>query len=599
MSSKSNKEPLDLQEIGVLSRSLEYFLEYWAEDASKIEALRQAKTFGIEQFYQLLLSNYMAFFRQSMLFGNSWANFDFTFSYGDLMKVTGEQADLVVLSTSDTFDFVTLAKRAINLQIAEREGVDYILSKRPSNKKLAPDDLVFVPSKVTNGLTYCFVPVFKQKAPYEHDIDPLDSRWGTQAVFDYLLRPKKGDKTFSRVVMQILGHGRLKLNDKAIVQEVWGVIQSEGKAKPKSEHSLLSSLELRVFSPRAVLELLALFVKEHERLELFAQASNGFGNPRSREIRSSGLVGKTTIFQEVCRNAVRLANVEKPVLIVGPRGAGKHEFALYMHAKSARAHRQFMRINCSESKHPAFEKSLFGYAVETRTGATTERLGTLGLTEGGTLFLEEITDLSLTIQSKLLRALEDKEYLPIGSTKHHKLKTNVLVSTSKDLSLAVRDGRFLAGLHHLVTGFQLKVPGLSDRLGDFPDILAVVTDSAAIDMHIPLKSWTPEAITALMSYHWPSNIDELRQTVNQLLNSVDANEITLDHLVQFAPTQVAMLLRGSELSGKSLRSLGPEKFWFEYHEVYNGRGKDMASAYGVTEGAVSQHKKKHEKFRPR
>lgn len=554
--------------------------------------------FGIEQFYQLLLSNYMAFFRQAMLFGNSWANFDFSFSYGDLMKVTGEHADLVVSSTSDTFDFKTLAKRAVNLQIAEREGVDYILDQFSPKKKLAPDDLVFVPSRVINGLTYCFVPVFKQKAPYDHDIDPLNSRWGTHAVFDRLLRPRKEDKTYSRVVMQILGHGRLKHNDKEIVQEVWGVIQSEGKAKPKSEHSLLSSLELRVFSPRAVLELLALFVKEHERLEWFAQASSGLSNPRSREIRTGGLVGKTTIFQEACRNAVRLANVEKPVLITGPRGSGKHEFALFMHAKSARAHRQFMRINCSEFKQPAFENDLFGYALETRTGATTERLGAFGLTEGGTLFLEEISDLSLPLQSKLLRALEDKKYLPVGSTKSHKLRASILVSTSKDLSLAVRDGRFLAGLHLLLSGVQLKVPGLSERLGDLPGILLMVTESAAIDMHLPVKSWTPEAITALMAYHWPANIDELRQTVNQLLNSVDADQITLDHLKQFAPTQVAELLRGSESGGKKLKALGPEKFWFEYLEVYKGKGKDMASAYGVTEGAVSQHKKKHEKFRP-
>lgn len=598
MSKRHNEDPLDAQDLGVLSRSLEYFLEYWAEDASKVEALRQAKTYGIEQFYQLLLSNYMAFFRQSMLFGNSWPNFDFTFSYGDLLKVTDEHADLVVLSTSDTFDFKTIARRAINLQIAEREGVEHILSHRPARKKLAPDDLVFVPSRVVSGLTYCFVPVFKEKGPFEHEIDPVDSRWGTQAVFDYLLRPKKEDKTYSRVVMQILGHGRLKLNDKAIVQEVWGVIQSEGKAKPKSKHSLLSSMELRVFSPRAVLELFALFVKEHERLEWFAQSSNKFVESKSGERRAGQLVGKTAVFQKACRNADRLANVEKPVLITGPRGAGKHELAQYMHGKSGRGHRPFVRINCSESRQSTFEKSFFGHAVETRTGSITERPGAIALAEGGTLFLEEISDLPLQLQSKLLRVLEDKVFFAVGSATRHSLRTSILASTSKELSLAVRDERFLSGLHLLLSGVYIAVPGLSERLPDFPDILQVATESAAIDMHLPTKTWAPEAVTALMTYHWPANIDELRQTVNQMLISVAADEITLGDLKEFAPAQIAGFLCGPEAVAKSLRNLSPDRFWFEYLEVYNGRGKDMAAAYGVTEGAVSHHKKNHKKFRP-
>jgi DNA-binding NtrC family response regulator len=237
--------------------------------------------------------------------------------------------------------------------------------------------------------------------------------------------------------------------------------------------------------------------------------------------------------------------------------------------------------------------------AEGRTGAARRWPGQFELSANGTLYLEEITDLAANLQAKLLRVLEDGCYLPIGGDTVQKFSARIIVSTSKDLSLEMFNGRFREDLYYRISGVRLDVPDLTQRLEDIPELITAITSATAIEMHQPAKNWTPEAMTALMDYHWPGNIDELRQMIVCLLNVVEENTITLEHVRLFAPAPIASHFGTTGETGKSLRNLRPAQFWHEYLVVYHSRGKDMAFAYGVTEGALSHHKKKHEKFRPR
>jgi DNA-binding NtrC family response regulator len=536
----------------------------------------------------------MAFFREPMLFRTMWPNFEFSFTFGNVLDLTGEDTDLLVVSTSDDFEFEKLAGRALNLKIAEREGLAYLLKHRPGAKRLSPGDLVFVKSRVLPGLSYCFVPVFKYVSEYVHDVSPEDARTGTEAILTYLMdKSSVNQQTYSRVTMQLLGHGRLKLNDREIVRNFWKALQSRGKQSDGGQRSMLDRVELRVFSPRVVLNMLELFVEEHELLERLVDCARpsyvkGKPGPLQRAIVSNSIVSK-----KLFEKAGKLARGDAIVLLQGESGTGKDVLANYIHSMSPRKSHPIFPVNCSAMPDLLFESEMFGHTKQAFTGAHTDKAGYVELAGEGTLFLDEIGDLSLAAQAKMLRVLEDGTYLRVGGEEPKRMRARIVAASNKDLEVEVKAGRFREDLYYRLASVVLFVDPLRDRSDDIPELVEMFTQSICSKQHLKVKQWAPDVISLLIVYRWPGNVRELRQLVDAMIAYVDGDNISISDIREYAPQRIARFAEQNVAKPLTLGELSRERFCFEYFNTFGGKTREMARAYNVSDSAVSQQKTKH------
>ncbi len=197
---------------------------------------------------------------------------------------------------------------------------------------------------------------------------------------------------------------------------------------------------------------------------------------------------------------------EMPVLILGPSGSGKEFAARSLHFNSSRAYGELVSLNCSAFNEQLIESELFGHLEGAFTGATKNRKGAFQQAKGGTLLLDEIGDLPLSLQPKLLRALENKEIRPVGSDKAIKTDVRIIASTHKNLFKKVQEGSFREDLFYRLHALTLNPPGLSDRMEDFEDLLFFFAREYRV-------RFSPDAISRLKEHSWPGNIRELKNLV--------------------------------------------------------------------------------------
>jgi transcriptional regulator with PAS, ATPase and Fis domain len=219
------------------------------------------------------------------------------------------------------------------------------------------------------------------------------------------------------------------------------------------------------------------------------------------------------------------------VLITGESGSGKELFAYLIHALSKRADGPFVKLNCAAIPRDLLESELFGYERGAFTGAVTGKKGRLELADQGTLFLDEVGDLSLEAQAKLLRAIETGEVERLGGTKTARVDVRIVAATHKDLAAAVPDGEFREDLYYRLNVLPIHVPPLRERRGD-PTLLAghfLVTFCRAEEK--PLKRLSPEALRVLEHYHWPGNVRELRNLMERAVVLVPGEEIRAEDLL--------------------------------------------------------------------
>lgn len=197
---------------------------------------------------------------------------------------------------------------------------------------------------------------------------------------------------------------------------------------------------------------------------------------------------------------------EMPVLILGPSGSGKEFAARSLHFNSPRAYGELISLNCSAFNEQLIESELFGHLEGAFTGATKNRKGAFQQARGGTLLLDEIGDLPLALQPKLLRALENNEIRPVGSDKSVKIDVRIIASTHKNLFKKVQEGSFREDLFYRLHALTLNPPGLSERMEDFEDLLFFFARQYRV-------RFSPEAIEKLKEHSWPGNIRELKNLV--------------------------------------------------------------------------------------
>ncbi|MFN7685285.1 MAG: sigma-54-dependent transcriptional regulator [Oligoflexia bacterium] len=241
--------------------------------------------------------------------------------------------------------------------------------------------------------------------------------------------------------------------------------------------------------------------------------------------------------QRVVDMARKVAGSDSTILITGESGTGKTLLAKTMHDASARAKGPFAVVNCATLSENLLESELFGHVRGSFTGAVKDKTGRLQLAEGGTVFLDEIGEISPNLQTKLLRFLQEREFEKVGDTKTIKVDVRIIAATNKDLEKEVREGHFREDLYFRLNVIDLHMPSLRDRPEDIPDLAEQLLLRAFAASHRAPRPLSVEARQAILRYSWPGNIRELKNALERaaILSSVD--EVTLDDL----PDRVAAI----------------------------------------------------------
>ena len=229
------------------------------------------------------------------------------------------------------------------------------------------------------------------------------------------------------------------------------------------------------------------------------------------------MVGDSVSLRVVEDAVVRAAPTRASVLITGESGTGKELVARAVHRRSQRADKAFVRVNCAAIPEELIESELFGHVKGSFTGAVRDQVGKFVQAHEGTIFLDEVGDMSLRTQSKVLRVLQDGEVEPVGAARSLVVDVRVIAATNKDLSAEIREGRFREDLYFRLNVVPIAVPALRERRSDIPALVGHFAATFCAENNFRLKRFTPEALAALQALPWKGNVRELRNAVERLV----------------------------------------------------------------------------------
>ncbi len=229
------------------------------------------------------------------------------------------------------------------------------------------------------------------------------------------------------------------------------------------------------------------------------------------------MVGESEALNIIKAMVEKVAQTDARVLITGPNGTGKELVAHQLHEKSARASFPLIEVNCAAIPSELIESELFGHVKGAFTSAVKDRAGKFEAADGGTIFLDEIGDMSLAAQAKVLRALQENLIQRVGADKDIKVNVRVVAATNKDLKKEIAEGRFREDLYHRLAVILIKVPALNDRRDDIPLLIEHFATKIAEEQGNAQKEFSKAAINLLQEYDWTGNIRELRNVVERLI----------------------------------------------------------------------------------
>ncbi len=260
------------------------------------------------------------------------------------------------------------------------------------------------------------------------------------------------------------------------------------------------------------------------------QETQVFDGEQVFEPRLSDFVSKSLAMQQLLEMASRVADADTPILILGETGTGKEWLARSIHAASARGDGPFVPVNCAAMPEGLFESELFGHVEGAFTGAVRSRRGHFELAHGGTLFLDELGDMPLSLQAKLLRAVQDGRIRPVGGEEAIRFETRIITATNRDLEEAIRQREFRRDLFYRVGVITLTVPPLRERRADIPELARNYLDRFAIEVRRPVTRIGREAMAVLRGYSWPGNVRELINAMERAVLLCRGEELTVADL---------------------------------------------------------------------
>ena len=243
------------------------------------------------------------------------------------------------------------------------------------------------------------------------------------------------------------------------------------------------------------------------------------------------MIGESEPISHIKAIIEKVAPTDARVLITGPNGTGKELVAHWLHEKSERTKAPMVEVNCAAIPSELIESELFGHVKGSFTGANKDRAGKFEAANGGTIFLDEIGDMSLSAQAKVLRALQENKISRVGSDKDIKVNVRVIAATNKNLKKEISEGRFREDLYHRLAVILIKVPALNERRDDIPLLINFFANQVATEQGNAVKSFSSKAIKLLQEYDWTGNIRELRNVVERLIilgeKEVSENDVKL------------------------------------------------------------------------
>jgi DNA-binding NtrC family response regulator len=264
-------------------------------------------------------------------------------------------------------------------------------------------------------------------------------------------------------------------------------------------------------------------VRTRELNQLYASAEPG-------ERGRYRIIGQSAPMLEVYEVIERVADTPSTVLITGESGTGKELIARALHENSARSERPFVRVNCAAIPPDLIESELFGYEKGAFTGAVTSKPGRFELAHEGTLFLDEIGEIPVSMQVKLLRALQEQEFERVGGIKTLRVDVRLIAATNRELEEEIREGRFREDLYYRLNVVHVHLAPLRERPSDIPLLLAHVVEKLNTRLKRQVRGFTDEALGRLMTYAWPGNIRELENVVERCMLFCDGELIDVEHL---------------------------------------------------------------------
>ena len=259
-------------------------------------------------------------------------------------------------------------------------------------------------------------------------------------------------------------------------------------------------------------------------------------NPDINNIKQRfNIIGNTPSLIRAISRAMQVARFDISVLITGESGTGKEFFPKIIHEYSARKHKKYIAVNCGAIPEGTIDSELFGHEKGAFTGALTDRKGYFEEGNGGTIFLDEVGELPLTTQARLLRVLENGEFLKVGSSTVQKTDVRIVAATNMDMTKAIQEGKFREDLFYRLNTIHIELPPLRNRLDDIFLLFRKFSSDFAEEYKMPAITLSPEAKELLLSYRWPGNIRQLRNITEQISILETSREVNADVLRSYLP----------------------------------------------------------------
>ncbi len=312
-----------------------------------------------------------------------------------------------------------------------------------------------------------------------------------------------------------------------------------------------------ITKPFSPLEELRLFLRRMAEKVRLVEENEFLRQRMDSETAVHGIVGSSAKIQEVLRMVSRLKDTRTPVLIFGESGTGKELVARAMHYRGAFAARPFVAVDCGSLVPTLIESELFGYERGAFTGALKSKQGLFQSANGGTVFLDEIGELPLELQAKLLRVLQEKEVRPVGSNQRVKVDVRIMAATNRDLEAAYKVGAFRKDLYFRLNVVTVHVPGLRERRSDIPMLVQWFLERYAPGTDLRVSN---AAMKALIQYDWPGNVRELENCVERAVALGDGQVIDLGDLppaIANASTALGAMILPAETAGSIGAETGP------------------------------------------
>jgi DNA-binding NtrC family response regulator len=313
---------------------------------------------------------------------------------------------------------------------------------------------------------------------------------------------------------------------------------------------------------------------------------------RDEQFDHYGIVGRSRAVQEVIKRAELVAETKSTVLILGETGTGKELVARAIHDRSAQRSMPLIKVNCAAIPEALLESELFGHIRGAFTGAATNKKGKFALADGGTIFLDEIATMSPTLQSKLLRVLQEREFEPLGAERSQRVDVRVIAATNRDLRQLVAQGKFQDDLFYRLNVIPIEIPPLRERREDIPALVEHFIKKHAQRTGRRIERIDDDALAGLQQYEWPGNVRELENTIERAV--VLSQDPTI--------TSRAISVLGAApqpSSGLPSTKLRPNIEWVEKETIRRaldsagGVKKDAAELMGISQRALSYYLAKY------